>query len=47
MSVGAVYTALIAVDAQTEWGTVLNYGFVERREQHVGLVAKLGNGDHQ
>ena len=47
VTVGVIHAALVAVDAQVERRAVLYHGLVERREQHVGLVAHLRYGYHQ
>ena len=47
VSVGAVGVTLVAVQTQIEGCTVLDDGLVERGQQHMVVVVKLGNGDDQ
>lgn len=47
VTVGAVDTALIAVNAQIEGRTMLNYRLVKRRQHHVRLVVHLRDWYYQ
>jgi hypothetical protein len=47
VSVGAVYTTAVTVDAEVEGRPVLDYGLVKRRQQDIRFIVKLGNGYYQ
>ena len=47
MSVGTEVIALIFVQSQIKLCTVLNYRFVQRREQHMILIVQVGDRNHQ